>query len=79
VSNDHELIRWAIYFNVVLFYAFLATVVLSPKKFRTRDRLTQAELHELDRRIAVARLRDELAPRIARWRRWRWVRRVFGR
>ncbi len=43
------------------------------------NRICRAEQYALDRKLAVARLKDELAPRIKKWRRWRWLRRMLGR
>ena len=75
--NDFSL--WALYYNVTLLFGFVATVILSPRKsMQRRDRIEAAEWHALERRLAVARLKDELAPRVARWRRWRWLRRLLG-
>lgn len=57
------------------------TMRLVSPEMPQRDRIQAQELHALDRKIAVARLKDELAPRVRRWKikraivRWyEWVR-----
>ena len=54
------------------------TMHLVVPKQTARDRIEAAEWHALDRRLAVTRLKEELAPRVKRWRIKRWLRRLVG-
>ena len=49
---------------------------LAPRPYQQRDRIQASEWHELERRLAVARLKDELAPRVRRWKLKRTLRRM---
>jgi len=54
------------------------TMHLVTPKTTARERIEAAEWHALDRRLAVARLKEELTPRVKRWRVKRWLRRMVG-
>lgn len=55
------------------------TIRIAPPKHPQHDRISQAELHALDRRLAVMRLKDQLFPVVGRLRRWRRLqRRLLG-
>ena len=45
----------------------MAMHLVVPKQ-TARDRIEAAEWHALDRRLAVARLKEELTPRVNRWK-----------
>lgn len=49
---------------------------LQPRPYPQRDRIEMSEWHELERRLAVSRLKDELAPRVRRWKLKRALRRM---
>jgi len=44
------------------------TMHLVVPKQTARDRIEAAEWHALDRRLAVTRLKEELTPRVNRWK-----------
>ena len=47
-------------------------------KQTARDRIEAAEWHALDRRLAVARLKEELTPRVNRWKLKRLIQKWMG-
>ena len=85
-----DFIAGVIWFDAALLLGLVATVVtserkekppvtalrLQPRPYPQRDRIEMSEWHELERRLAVARLKDELAPRVRRWKLKRTLRRM---
>lgn len=86
-----DFVAGAIWFDVALLLGFVTHVLTSERKERKvtmrlvapqrpqRDRIQASELHEMDRKIAVARLKDELAPKVRWWKLKRTVARLLGR
>ena len=54
------------------------TMHLVVPKQTARDRIEAAEWHALDRRLAVARLKEELTPRVKRWKLKRLIQKWMG-
>ena len=54
------------------------TMHLVVPKQTARDRIEAAEWHALDRRLAVARLKEDLAPRVRWWKVKRAWRRLWS-
>ena len=83
-----DVVAGVIWFDVALLAGLVATVVtserkekgmtlrLAPRPYPQRDRIEASEWHAMDRRLAVARLRDELEPRVRRWKLKRALRRM---